>query len=1009
MTVRVACASHVRCVRGIVDVGGVLAVWTGLLGLESFVVALGWRREFVGTWEMSHARTMLGPVALASLVPVAVLFVVLGKLVAKGKARLLATLAFVLGTLVGFGVSTGRHMTGLLVRVPFVIAVGAMAYVAVRTLVKRLPRNRPATVAGLGTLATILGWLADSFVLPRLYPAFHLALFAITLAASASIWLFFRGSKLSWVLAAFGLGAGLLAIVTARRGAKGIAPDDNLRRVLVEHAPLLGRAVVVAGAIAPPPPVDDDAASDVTSTFETVGGARAQRTLDWTGKDIVLLTIDALRADHLSSYGYARTTSPNVDRLAARGARFTHAYCPTPHTSYSIASMMTGTYMRPLLAMGAGADSETWADYLRHYGYRTAAFYPPAVFFIDTHRFEKIRDRSLGFEYKKEEFAKPEVRRTQIANYLATANADKPLFLWVHLFEPHEPYEMHPEHAFSGNDAVDAYDSEIATADALIGEIIDLVEKRRPGATIIFSADHGEEFGDHGGHYHGTSVYEEQVRVPLVIAGHGIEPRVIDTPVQTIDLLPTTLVALDVPMPARVRGRDLGPLLVSKAPADEQGFAFAETDDYTLVARGKDRLVCARKISACTLFDIENDPGEVHAVMDRPTRVEELRRLTARAERDNGKVEASQMPEALRRGMQGDREAAEDVAPLLDDARVDIRRAAAECAFRLRALEMAPQLRRAFAKDEDDEVKKWSAVALVRLGPEGAGSEATKVKTLATTLLGDTPRFRTAAALALAEQGDARGEDALVARWQIAFAPGSKEHGELDEGRELLSAFAKLRTHAAVIPLTRSLEDVRLRPYIVDALADIGDARAKDPILFVFTSERYVNMRPREARALVRLGAREELRRPLVRFAGTPTPMPEAIAIARDGALLDPAHGGFVGDAHKTSVDVRLQLSANGPARLLVLTGDADEDATRAGEPVIRIHGHAMSAKLTDGTWIVELTDDPGSSVDLHLERPAGILAAWIVRRADEIPAPPPLAWRVDAGASEDSDSDGGL
>src|SRR5690606_37504706 len=100
------------------------------------------------------------------------------------------------------------------------------------------------------------------------------------------------------------------------------------------------------------------------------------------------------------------------------------------------------------------------------------------------------------------------------------------------------------------------------------------------------------------------------------------------------------------------------------------------TDDYTLVARGTDRLVCARKIGSCTLFDVSRDPGQKHAIANRPERVTELQKLTAAIERETGKVEATGLPDALRRGLQGDVDAAEDVAALLDDARVDIRRLA---------------------------------------------------------------------------------------------------------------------------------------------------------------------------------------------------------------------------------------------------------------------------------------------------------------------------------------------
>jgi hypothetical protein len=178
---------------------------------------------------------------------------------------------------------------------------------------------------------------------------------------------------------------------------------------------------------------------------------------------------------------------------------------------------MTGKYMRPLIAMGLGADSDTWAGLLRRYGYRTAAFYPPAVFFIDGDHFEAMRARGLDFEYRKEEFATPELRTRQVSEYLATAPHDKPMFLWVHFFEPHEPYVAHPEHPFGTSD-IDRYDSEIATADDAIGAIVREVQSARPGAIVIATADHGEEFGEHGGRYHGTTVFEEQVRVPLLSA-----------------------------------------------------------------------------------------------------------------------------------------------------------------------------------------------------------------------------------------------------------------------------------------------------------------------------------------------------------------------------------------------------------------------------------------------------------------------------------------------------------
>ncbi|MBX3208789.1 MAG: sulfatase-like hydrolase/transferase [Labilithrix sp.] len=988
------------------DVGLVLASFVVLLALENLGVGLGWRSEFASPSEMGSARLYLSPIALAFSIPVAISAVLMARLAAGRRAAAVGFLGVLGGAALAIGVSTGRRMASVAVRAPFVVVVALVAGLAAWLLARELLRTRRGVVAGAGALVAVLAWLADAFVLPRLYPAFHLALFFVTLIAWSATSLVFARLRAS-VVNAVALAAIVVAsasLAWAPHAAVKVGTEDNLRRVLLERAPILGRSVEVASKMAPPPPVEEDAASEAT-----LAGLRAQkggRALDWNRRDIVLVTIDALRADHVSAYGYARKTTPNIDALAARGARFERAYCPTPHTSYSIASLMTGKYMKPLLALGTNEDtSETWPVQLRRYGYRTAAFYPPAVFFIDEHRFRRMRDESLGFEYKKEEFADAELRRAQIERYLSAAPKDKPLFLWVHLFEPHEPYEPHAEFPFEGDPRVDAYDSEIAAADALVGDVVALVEaKRPPGAVFIVSADHGEEHGDHGGRYHGTTVYEEQVRVPLVVVGPGVAPRVIAPPVQTIDLLPTSLAALDVPIPPRVRGRDLGPALAGTAPATDQGLAFAETDDYTLVARGDDRLVCQRKIGSCTLFDVARDPGQTRPLNDeRRERVDELKKLTAAIERETGKLEVTGLPDALRRGLQGDRDAAEDVAPLLDDARVDIRRLAARCAFKLAAPEMAAQLERSETHDDDAEVRRWSSLARLRIDRGEAVARA-RLDAAAGALgvaIADDERY--AAALALAEHGDARGERELLARWSATFTPGSGVGGELDDARAILAAFGVLRSKAAVPLLIRALDDVRLRPYVIEALADIGDARAKDPLLEVFAEERYVHLRALEAQTLFKLGAREKLIPALTRFAGTPEPLAEAIVVAREAKLLTADRGGWVAPTPPTAgaeVALRLRVTRPGPSRLLVLAAEnaarGDLHGTIGDEPA-----EAFTTATVGRVFVVEVGDLEGRELRVSLSSQVGIAALWLVPRADEIPPPPPRAW--DAGASSDA------
>jgi arylsulfatase A-like enzyme len=921
-----------------VDAAAVVTAWAAMLLAENVAVGVLWSQQFSAAWEVSQARRLVAPMALAGLAPASLLAVGVWRLAARAQAgarlatRAIAVLGGGAALGISLGVSQGRHFASWVVRGPFV-AVSAMAGALVAAWAA--PRvaalaKRPVVLAALGVALAVTGWLTDAYVLPRLYPAFHWASLVVALGGAALVGLAARASSGPPTRAARGLTVAVAVVVLASiawtpHAAQLLESLTNLRIVLVEHAPLLGRTVALATRLRPAP--DDGTAA----APPPIAPGEVARSLDWTGHDLVLVTVDALRADHASAYGYVRRTTPNLDALAAEGTLFESAYCPTPHTSYSVTSMMTGKYLRPLLELGLGQDSETWAQDLRRYGWRTAAFYPPAVFFIDEDRFPRFEEDKLGFEYAKVEFAGPELREQQVAAYLDGAPAGVPLFLWVHFFEPHEPYVLHPQHVFTGGPSpdVDAYDGEVAEADDGVGRVVRLVRARRPGAVVVVTADHGEEFGEHGGRYHGTTVYEEQVRVPLVVAGAGVRRAArVATVVQSIDLLPTALSALGIPRPARLRGRDLGPLLAGDARALDEGFAFAETDDYALVAADGDRLVCERRVAACALYRPGEDPGERRdRARDEPARFEHLRALLRAVERDHGRYEEAggpTWPEALRRGIQGEAEAAPDVASLLDDADPVIRRKAAAVCFALRAPQTVPALRRALARDEDDEVRRWSALALARLGePLQPPAEA---------MLRDPSRdWRRQAALALGERGDPRACEELAAWWSDVM-PAAGQGGadgeplrlaiDLAHAQELLGATAKARCRTAVPALVHALDDVRARPYVADALGALADDRARAPLLALLATEPYVTTRPHEARALLALGARDWA------APATPTAAPavqvalavprgaqklvvllsdgaSALDVSADGAALPPAPGDGAGGAGGAGETVR--------------------------------------------------------------------------------------------------------
>ncbi|WP_423278672.1 sulfatase-like hydrolase/transferase, partial [Escherichia coli] len=148
-------------------------------------------------------------------------------------------------------------------------------------------------------------------------------------------------------------------------------------------------------------------------------------------------------------------------------------------------------------------------------------FYPPAIFFVDGARFQALQSRGFGFEYRKEMYAPAAARVQQLEAYLAESEPGHPLFVWMHLFEPHEPYEPPLELQGDGS-ARGRYDGEVRYSDRAIGELVRLFRARKPNGVVIITADHGEEFGDHGGSFHGSTLFDEQVRVPLVFFAPGV-------------------------------------------------------------------------------------------------------------------------------------------------------------------------------------------------------------------------------------------------------------------------------------------------------------------------------------------------------------------------------------------------------------------------------------------------------------------------------------------------------
>ncbi len=761
---------------------------------------------------------------------------------------------FVVSGALAWSLTEGRRVRDASWRLLAVFAAAVFATWVAVILVRHLKPTTRWSAWWSGALG-VVAIVADAHVLPRLYPAFHLALGIVAFVSLVACAHFVSLPESRWtrpLTIAAALGA--LAIAGLM---PWLASGANTRFVVLERAPWVGKALALWSSEA-----------EAIEAIETEGPVVAQEGIDLRGKDILLITVDALRADRLQAYGGTGLT-PHLDALAADSMAFLRAYTPTPHTSYALTSMLTGKYMRPVLELpGETRDHAALPELLREYGYRTAAFYPPAIFFVDAHRFRELSQRDFGFEYRKVMFAPAHARVSQLENYLDEVGTDHRVFAWVHLFEPHEPYEP-PERFARGTSREARYDGEVATVDDAVGELVARFRERRPGSTVILTADHGEELGDHGGWYHGTTLYDEQVRVPLLWSSPDGARGTSHAPVELIDIPTTLLAALGIPRDARMRGDDLGDVLARGEGGPR--LAFAEIDDQRMVVEHPYKLICGE--SGCRLHDLDADAAERNNIADDHADVRDrLRGELAGFVESIPRIEAmgvgdAAWPPALARAQLGDADAAEDVRALLDDERAAVRAAAAEALGAL-ADQNSTAAVAALRADTDESVRRAACLAGVALGDASALDDAA-----ALAEQGDAQ-----AALALLEAEDARGLSGASAMLADASAD------ERDR-RRVVIALGELADPRGLEPLAAAIDDVRLRPAIIDALAAIGGREAGAVIAEAFEDERYLAARTAAARALfaLRHPRAMELSR---RFAGMETPYPDALDIWIDAGVI---------------------------------------------------------------------------------------------------------------------------
>lgn len=304
--------------------------------------------------------------------------------------------------------------------------------------------------------------------------------------------------------------------------------------------------------------------------------------------NILMITVDTLRADHLGLYGYERDTSPQLDRWAKEAVVFEQARTTGPSTRFSVAPALLskwfteikrGKYEWPVVS-----DDETFlAERLKGLGYRTSAFHSIRYFRkqygftqgFDHYSVDALDKRGPPLNMTSSDFITDEAL-AYVDGTLSKGN--EPWFMWTYYGDPHSAYIFHKGFPRFGPLYRDTYDNEIAFTDHHIGRLFEGLKKRGQwdNTVVILWSDHGEGLNpaeDHGAKYHSKNVYDELVRVPLIVSGPGMKARRVATAVSMIDMVPTLMDWLRVPLDPEFRGVSLVPYIEGENPPHPPTFS----------------------------------------------------------------------------------------------------------------------------------------------------------------------------------------------------------------------------------------------------------------------------------------------------------------------------------------------------------------------------------------------------------------------------------------------------
>ncbi len=592
-------------------------------------------------------------------------------------------------------------------------------------------------------------------------------------------------------------------------------------------------------------------------------------------QNVLLITIDTLRADAVGAYG-GRTPTPAIDRLAAEGVRFEFAHAHAVTTLPSHASLLTGL-IPPAHGVHANAgfrlpaSLETLATRLRSRGFVTAAFiggFPLDSRFGLARGFDRYDD-SLGSPAAPGFLTERPAEAVVIAAQEWIEAQSGRWLVWIHLFDPHAPYQPPP--SWTGGPEGDGYLREVAYADAALAP---LLEKLRGAATrrtlVILTSDHGEALGDHGELTHGVFAYEPTLRVPLIMAQLGGPPpdarwrwrrpaRVRRDPARHIDVVPTILEALELPVPPALPGRSLlrterpDAPIVTYFEALEPNLARGWAPLRGLLV-GRDKFI---DVPEWELYDLEADPAEARNLAgERPERREVFGRLLAGFSRDSVSAAAALDADARARlralGYASGRAPAKPAYSLEDDPKrlIAIERMVAAATDRLQTGDLAGAIagyREALARRPG----MADVAAQLAFAYWQAGQAAEALAALAPVVAGGA-----AGGGLLAQYGSYLAETGRAAEAIALLEPAARgDAPDLDVLNALGGAYIKGRRYEEAIAVLERL--LALDPDDAVAYENLGAAYLErgDLTRARRALERALEAKPQSAGALVGLGA----------------------------------------------------------------------------------------------------------------------------------------------------------